>query len=215
MPRITSRVECPIFRIRTFLVVALIWPGTAALHAQAIARETAFTRVEIPGDVPAHLVTALAQDRRGFLWIGTQGGLVRYDGYTYRVFSGSTTNPRALGSNYVRALLAGSDGRMWIGTFSGGLSVYDADTEQFLTYRHNRSDPGSLAHDRVEGLAEDQQGRIWIATDAGLDRLDPRTGQFEHFRHRAGDAASLADDQARAVLVDRNNQLWAGTRDGL
>jgi diguanylate cyclase (GGDEF)-like protein len=195
--------------------VALIWPGTAALHAQAIARETAFTRVEIPGDVPAHLVTALAQDRRGFLWIGTQGGLVRYDGYTYRVFSGSTGNPRALGSNYVRALLGASDGRMWIGTFSGGLSVYDADTEEFLTYRHNRSDPGSLAHDRVEGLAEDQQGRIWIATDAGLDRLDPRSGQFEHFRHRSGDAASLADDQARAVLVDRNNQLWVGTRDGL
>lgn len=194
-------------------MAALLWPITTG--AQTIARETAFTRVDIPGDVPAHLVTALAQDRRGFLWIGTQGGLVRYDGYTYRVFSGGTGTPRALGSNHVRVLLAASDGRIWIGTFSGGLSVYDPNTEEFLTYRHDRSDPGSLAHDRVEGLAEDQQSRIWIATDAGLDRLDPRADRFEHFRHRRGDAASLADDQVRGVLVDRNNQVWVGTRDGL
>lgn len=178
-------------------------------------RDIAFSRIDIPGDVPAHLVTALMQDRRGLVWIGTQGGLVRYDGYSYRVFVPEPGNPKAIGASYVRSLLAASDGRIWAGTFSGGLSVYDPATDVFRTYRHDRKDPASLAHDRVEAVAEDRDGRIWIATDDGLDRLDPKTDRLEHFRHRANDASSLADDQVRGLLIDRDGRVWVGTRDGL
>ncbi len=200
------------------IAVAFLMLVTAGLGVRVEARsvrEIAFTRVDIPGDVPAHLVTALAQDRQGFLWIGTQGGLVRYDGYTYRVFAHEPGNPHSLGGSYVRALLAASDGRIWVGTFSSGLSVYDPDTDAFQTWRHNRANAASLTHDRVEGLAEDRLRRIWIATDAGLDRLDPQTGQIDHFRHSAANAASLADNQVRGLLVDRSGQLWVGTRYGL
>jgi diguanylate cyclase (GGDEF)-like protein len=217
MPRITAKVECLIRRI-SITCAALVCLASGVARAQSappVLREIAFSPVEIPGDVPAHLVTALAQDRQGFLWIGTQGGLVRYDGYTYRVFTPESGNRRSLGSSYVRALLAASDGRVWIGTFSGGLSVYDPDTDAFETFRHDRSDPGSLAHDRVEGLAEDRDRRIWIATDAGLDRFDPLSRSFVHFRHLAGNARSLASDLVRGVLVDRDGTLWVGTRDGL
>jgi len=174
-----------------------------------------FHRVPIPDDVPAHLCTALAQDREGFLWIGTQAGLVRYDGYAFRVHRSDPGDPRTLGGSYVRTLLAASDGRLWAGTFSGGLSVYDPATETFTRHRHDPRDPGSLSHDRVEGLAEDRSGRLWVATYEGLDRLDPRTGRIDHFRHAAGDPGSLADDRVRALLVDRRGQVWVGGRDGL
>lgn len=169
-----------------------------------------FRRVAIPDDVPAHLCTALAQDREGFLWMGTQAGLVRFDGYSFRVHRSDPEDPRTLGGSYVRTLLASSDGRLWVGTFSGGLSAYDPATESFTRFRHDPRDPGSLSHDRVEGLAEDRSGRIWIATYEGLDRLDPRTGRIDHFRHRPG-----SDDRFRALLVDRRGQVWVGGRDGL
>jgi diguanylate cyclase (GGDEF)-like protein len=209
--RITSN------RFSCVLLTALLATSATGVSAELSrrARDIAFTRVDMPADVPAHLVTALAQDRRGFLWIGTQSGLVRYDGYTYKVFATRPGDPRALGSSYIRTLLAASDGRIWAGTFSGGVSVYDPATEAFRTYRHDRNDPASLAHDRVEGVAEDHQGHIWLATDEGLDRLDPKSGRIEHFRHRAGDPSSLADDQVRGLLIDRSGVVWAGTRDGL
>ena len=130
---------------------------TAAAAAQP--GSIAFKRVPIPEDVPAHLVTAMAQDLDGFLWIGTQAGLVRYDGYQFRAY-------KEVG--YVRTLFAASDGRLWIGTFSGGVSVFDPATEAFERYQHDPADPKSLSHNRVEAVAEDRSGHVWIATYAEL-----------------------------------------------
>jgi diguanylate cyclase (GGDEF)-like protein len=196
-------------------LLALALAGNAAAASPPRLGLVSFQRVPIPDEVPAHLCTALAQDREGFLWIGTQAGLVRYDGYGFRVFRSDPEDPRSLGGSYVRTLYAASDGRLWVGSFSGGLSVYDPASETFVRYRHDPADPGSLSHDRVEGIAEDRAGRIWVATYEGLDRLDPRTGRIEHFRHAAGGPRSLADDRVRALLVDRSGQVWVGGRDGL
>jgi diguanylate cyclase (GGDEF)-like protein len=189
-------------------LLAILFATTLA--AQQRAGLVSFRRLPIPDDVPAHLCSAIAQDQRGLLWFGTQGGLVRYDGYEFRVFRSNPSDPKTVAGNYVRSLLAASDGRLWIGTFSGGLSVFDPRTETFTRFGRE-----SLGYDRVEGLAEDGAGRVWIATTAGLDRLDPRTNKVTHFRHDASDPRSIADDRVRGLLVDREGRLWVGSRDGL
>ncbi|HEX6098641.1 MAG TPA: two-component regulator propeller domain-containing protein [Thermoanaerobaculia bacterium] len=181
-------------RSAAVLLVLLLSPLALAQRAGVVS----FRRLAIPEDVPAHLCSAIGQDTRGFLWFGTQRGLVRYDGYEHRVFRSEPADPKTLAGNYVRTLLAARDGRLWVGTFSGGLSVFDPRTEAFTRI-------AGLAYDRVEALAEDADGRIWIGTTAGLDRLDPRTSRVEHVTQAA----------VRAVLVDRGGRLWIGTRDGL
>ncbi|MGE3376249.1 MAG: two-component regulator propeller domain-containing protein [Vicinamibacteria bacterium] len=190
-----------------------------ALHGVATAgADTArlglvsFVRVPMPDDTPARLCSALAQDAAGFLWLGTQDGLVRYDGYDWRVYPPDPSDARALAGAYVRVLLPTPDGRVWAGTFDGGLSVYEPETDSFRTYRRG---PAGLSSDRVEGLAQDGEGRIWIATDGGLDRLDPRNGRIDRLTHDPADPRSLAADRVRALLVDREDRLWIGTRDGL
>ena len=186
---------------------AAIWVSIA-LWANAVAASAApsdglsFERVVIPADVPAHLCSALTEDLQGFVWIGTQAGLVRYDGYQFRVHEFDPKDPHSLAGNYVRSLFAASDGRLWVGTFSSGLSAYDPTTERFERYQHSPTDPSSLAHNRVEGIAEDRSGRLWIATFEGLDRLDPRSGRLEHFRHDPKNPTSLAANRVHAVLVE-------------
>jgi len=188
----------------------------ALLAAPATGQQSrTFRRVAIPDDVPAHLVTALAEDKDGFLWIGTQAGLVRYDGYEFRSYKPEPGNAASLGGSYVRTLLVAADGRLWMGTFGGGVSVYDPARETFERHRADPTSRKGLSHDRVEALAEDQSGGIWIATYEGLDRLDPATGIVERHRHDPKDAASLANDRVRGLLVDRKGRLWVGTRDGL
>ncbi|HYC87667.1 MAG TPA: two-component regulator propeller domain-containing protein [Thermoanaerobaculia bacterium] len=181
--------------VRTLLAVFFALGALAGGRAGLVS----FRRLPIPDDVPAHLCSAIAQDARGFLWFGTQGGLVRYDGYEWRVFRSNAADPSTLGGNYVRALLPSRDGGLWVGTFSGGLSRFDPKTETFTRY--------PVGYGRVEGLAEDARGRVWIATSAGLERLDPKTRRMERFR--------LTDDRVRGLLIDRAGTLGVGTRDGL
>jgi len=184
---------------------------TAALLAAPALAQTrpglvSFQRLALPDDVPAGLSSAIAQDTQGFLWFGTQDGLVRYDGYGFRTYRAAPGQPAALSGSYIRTLLATPDGRLWAGTMSGGLSVYDPRTDAFTRYRHHAGDPASLAHDHVEALAADARGGIWIGTDAGLDRLDPASGALTHVRR---------GEQVRALRLDRRGTLWVGTRTGL
>jgi diguanylate cyclase (GGDEF)-like protein len=205
--------------VKSFLVraVAVLCLLLAAVPAQAQSRPglVSFERVAMPDDVPAHLSTAMAQDRRGLIWIGTQDGVVRYDGYAYKVFRPKAGDATTLGGSYVRALLAARDGRVWVGTISGGLAAFDPRTDRYTQYRHDDANPASLGNDRVEAIAEDRDGSLWIATDNGVDRFDPASGRFRHFRHDERDVSSLANNQARAVLADRDGRIWIGTRGGL
>jgi len=196
------------------MALACAWACSAFADASRVAL-VSFQRVAVPPDVPAHLCSAIAQDRAGLLWFGTQGGLVRYDGYDFRVFRATPSDPSTLAGNYVRALLVASDGRLWAGSFSGGISIFDPRTERFTRMQHDPRDANTIAYDRVEGLAETRDGATWIATSAGLDRFDPRTKRITHFRHDSNDPQSLADDRVRGLLVDRNGKLWIGSRDGL
>jgi ligand-binding sensor domain-containing protein len=175
----------------------------------------AFRRLAVPDGVAGRFPTAFAEDRAGFLWIGTGDGLVRFDGTRFKVFRSRLGDPATLGGDEVRALAAAADGRLWVGTAGGGLSVYDPATEAFTRFRHDPRDPNSLAHDRIWGLAEDRFGRIWVATPAGLDRLNPRTGRLRHFRHEPFDPASLASDRVGAVLADSKGRIWVGSGGGL
>ncbi|MFT3807214.1 two-component regulator propeller domain-containing protein [Arenimonas sp.] len=193
------------------LASALLLSAVAAQERPGL---ISFQRLAMPDDVPAHLCAAMTQDEQGFLWIGTQDGLVRFDGYGHRVWRPVSGDAHSLGGSYVRSLFAARDGRVWVGTFSGGVSVFDPRSERFTQYRHDDADAHSLAQDRVEGIAEDRDGALWFATNEGLDRLSSATGRFEHFRHSDA-AGSLAADQVRALLVDRGGTLWVGSRDGL
>ena len=87
------------------------WAGLASV---------AFDLLNKSNGLPHDVVTAMAQDRAGFVWIGTQGGLARYDGYRMRIFKHIAGDPKSLPSNYVRRLMIDDRDRLWIGTVGGG-----------------------------------------------------------------------------------------------
>lgn len=203
-----SRIACLCW------LAGLLILGLPPAAAQTRPGLVGFQRVALPDDVPAHLGTALAQDAQGFLWIGTQDGLVRYDGYGFRVFRPRPGDASSLSGSYVRALHVARDGRLWIGTMSGGLSVYDPSTDSFRQFRHRAGDAASLAHDRVEAIAEDRDGHLWLATDDGLDRLDPATGGASGRRAGAQRAAHAAVRPRRPALGGQPQRPAAMARRG-
>ncbi|GAB3338358.1 hybrid sensor histidine kinase/response regulator [Larkinella ripae] len=159
-------------------------------------------------------VTAIVQDKRGFMWFGTQDGLNRYDGYSFTVYRNDPNQPTSLSDNYVRALYVDRKGRLWIGTDDGGLSMFDTETDNFTLYRHQKNNSNSLSHNRVTAISEDRQGNLWLGTDGGLNRFNPENRTFTRYTHQPAVAGSLSSDFIRDVLVDRNDQVWIATFGG-
>jgi hypothetical protein len=121
-------------RLLPFILISLLAASSlAAAHPASPGTdnplsEPRFTSVGV-GIIPRHVVPTIAQDRAGFLWIATGDGLVRFDGYRFRPQERDSPDPAARNLGWIRALLAGRDGRLWIGTESDGLAVYDPASE--------------------------------------------------------------------------------------
>ena len=184
-----------------------------------------FEAVGQNGVIPNNVLSALAQDQKGFLWVGSAAGLLRFDGYNFRQLQlpalqaqqrgGASIDSRSLG--FVRVLLIGRDGRLWIGSDSGGLVVHDPVNESTTLYRHDPAQPErTVPSGTVLALAEAPDGQIWLGTALqGLSRFDPVGQTFEHFRHEPGRVGSLPDNSVQALLLDRQGTLWIGGLGGL
>jgi diguanylate cyclase (GGDEF)-like protein len=173
-----------------------------------------FVSVSDGGTISGGIVTAFAQGEDGLIWIGTQAGLIRYDGYSFVRYRHDIQKQNSLAGGYVRSLAFASDGKLWIGTLDNGLSIYDPSSDTFTNQRHEADDPTSLSNDRVDALAADSSGGMWIGSNGGLDHWQPGSDQFMHYRH--GDTAGTPnDDRIRSLLVDRKGDLWVGSWSGL
>lgn len=208
------QTRCPTTLLGFVLCVASVCATPGALASTLL--EPTFQRIGDAQSIADGVVTTLAEDQRGMIWIGTPAGLVRFDGYRFRMHSTDPDDPHGIGGNFVRSLLVARDGRLWIGTEADGLSVYDPRTERFVVHRHDPTVPDSIGAGAVIALAEDSDGTIWVGTrGGGLSRLAPDGTPLDRFVHREGDPASLPDDRIQSLLVGPRGTLWVGSWDGL
>lgn len=193
-------------------------PLVPALSAPAPTLSTEFSFAdpffESVGDaesIPEGGVVALVQDAKGWLWIATPQGLIRWDGYRFRKYVREPGTPGSLPNNQVTALWAGIDGKLWVGLHNEGVAVFDPVTERFTHFG-----PGhGIAGGKIRALVGDSSGGIWIAADEGLDYLLPNRSAAIHFRHEASNPASLAENQVYQLMLDHQGTLWIGSANGL
>ncbi len=161
-------------------------------------------------------VRKVVADRDGILWIGTNGGLDRFDPATetFTHFRHDPADPRSLSSDRVRSLYQDRSGRLWIGT-RVGLNLFDPRTESFSRYLSDPEDPQSLSGESAYSIYQDRSGGLWIGTyNGGLNRFDPDAERFVHHRHDPKDANSLSADEVNALHADAAGRLWIGTFGG-
>ena len=155
----------------------------------------------------ANRPAAFAEDRAGNVWIGLlDGGLVRFRNGHFQQFPSSSGAP----DQGVRALLVDRQGRLWIGSRRRGLlRVDDPSKADPVFSAYTRS--SRLSSMTVAALAEDLDGRIYVASGSGIDRLDPATGRIRAFTGADG----VLPAESRVGFRDRHGALWFGGDHGL
>jgi len=160
-------------------------------------------------------VSSIVQDKNGFLWFGTQGGLNRYDGRNFKYFEHDPYNSSTLPHRLIQTMFLDYEANiLWIGTYDG-LSRFEIDTEKFTTYRHIQEDEATLSNEIVTAITKDDDGNIWVGTLNGLNLLNPETGSVKRYMYSENDDYSLSGNTVRSLLKDRNGNIWVGTLSGL
>jgi two-component system sensor histidine kinase ChiS len=171
------------------------------------------TDKEDPSSLPSGAVFAIYQDRGGTIWVGASGGLGRFDqeAGTFR----RVTPPEGKREDeawVIIDILEDSEGMLWLGTFSEGVSRLDPETGEYTTFRYDAKQASSLSNDSILTIHESSDGQLWIGTaGGGLDRFNPEEGSFNAYTESTG----LPNNVIYGILEDGTGGLWLSTNLGV
>lgn len=168
-----------------------------------------FNQLTIEDGLAQNTVWEVVQDERGYIWLTTEEGLHRFDGYDFRVYRADPNDPHAISESFTTRLMLGREGELWVGTQGGGLNRMEPETGRFERVAGGED---GLSSDNIWSLTQDDNGDIWVGTDKGLDRLDPGTGRVERF---TPENSGLTHARIWGLHQDSAGIVWIGTHKGL
>jgi signal transduction histidine kinase/ligand-binding sensor domain-containing protein/DNA-binding response OmpR family regulator len=191
-------------------------PLLTTFQALSQSKPIHFKRINSDNGLLENNVNCIFQDKKGFIWIGTNGGLNRYDGNEFRVYQNDEKDKHSLRNDMVTSMAEDKSGNIWIATSGGGLNVFDPDKGTFDAYVSESGNEKSVSGNYINRITFDKDGQLWLATTLGLDVFDVTKRQVvRRYKSDPNDVNSLGDNQINTVFCDRDNNIWVGTGSGL
>ncbi|GAB4409397.1 MAG: hypothetical protein OHK0039_13040 [Bacteroidia bacterium] len=169
-----------------------------------------FDDLTITDQLSHNRINCLLQDRHGYLWIGTQYGLNKYDGYRVEHYGQHTSEPFRSGfwGCSITAMLEDRQGHLWVAAEKEGLSVRLRDQDAFVSLRDEAAFAAIRGHE-IATIYEDRSGHIWLATvGRGVLRYDPATRSSRCYDARN---SGLSNDLAFDIVEDSQGVVWVAT----
>lgn len=163
------------------------------------AQQYSFVNYSLEHGLAQSQVQTIYQDNKGYLWLGTYGGLTRYDGKTFVNYS----KEEGLLDNRVNCIVESKDKEIYVGTL-GGINKFTGRSFTTIALK------SELSKNQVTSMTVDKQGNLWLCTDgAGVCRYNGST--FTYYNEKDG----LVNDYVRSACTDKNGNVWFGTRNGI
>lgn len=193
--------------VSILLLLFVVFPSTA----QSQTREFRFQNLTVEDGLPLDLVTSIVQDRRGFIWVGTTGGLARYDGRSFKVYKTIPGDSTSLPSDLISSISLSKTGDILVGTIDGDICELRIPEERFRRSRFQVGRP-----ERVNSILGDQSGMVWVGTEGnGLYILDSLLRVLAHFRHDPRSADSLSSSIIYSMVREPGGRILIATPNGL
>lgn len=177
---------------------------------------TQFNKNSFPTRLNSELVSQVAQDSNGLIWIGTDhGGVTLIDkknGLKTSYLLNNSNDPKSISQNSITTIYRDDQGIIWLGTYKQGVNYYDSNIVQFPYYHHQELNAKSLQFDDVNRFVEDKVGNIWIGTNGGgLICFDRKHNTFKQYLHDPQNENSLSNNVIVSLWIDHEDILWIGT----
>ena len=172
-----------------------------------------FQRYYSKDGLSSNTIYSICRDSYGFLWLGTEDGLNRFDGRHYTVYRYDANKENSLMANHISALKEDRKGRIWIGTNGGGLSYYDREADRIRSY--NLTPDGKWVSTAINSIDQDANGNIWIASYGALYVLDVDNLQKKMDPTYRYILETFAGKVTGCVFRDRHNNMWVSSENAI
>lgn len=198
------------FFVRTFLATVLATAAMipADLQASPFVR---FSSLTIEDGLAQNSVNVVFQDSRGLIWIGTEEGLHRYDGYGFRIYRGAGESGPRLSNGFINAIAEDAQGGLWIGTNHGGVNRLDPERQAISHFSVDYgSAPARSGDDRIRTLAVTPGETVWAGTDSGLLQRKPNEAVFRPVTFTEPADSGGSEDVVMSMALDADGRLLLG-----
>lgn len=212
-------------RIINFFLASVFLLITGSLQAQENEKTSVLTseaptlrfeHLKVGSGLAQGSANTIMQDSQGFIWVSTQGGLHRYDGHEFKVYTNTPFDTTSLSNSWVWSVSEASNGDLWVATNGGGLNKMDIATGTFISYARIPNDSTSISNNSVQFTLEAENGDLWISTNWGLNRMKAgEDGKFERFFHDHDDLTTISSNGLYSLNEDRKGNIWIGSDNGL
>jgi len=195
-----------LFFLKNILSIIIVFNLTYAQDKQV-----RFDRFSTRDGLSQNRIFDIVQDTLGFIWIATEDGLNRYDGYEFTIFKNMPNDSTSLINNFIQTLHVSKKGDLWLGGALSGLSKFNFENETFVNYQNNHFDQKTIISNNVIDISEDEKSNLWLATvDQGFDYLDVSSGIFYHMANMLPQGYEFSNEFLRIIHQDRAGRLWVG-----
>ena len=176
--------------------------------------EIKFSRLSLEHGLSQNCGRCILQDKEGFLWIGTEDGLNKFNGYEFTVYQKVQRDSQSLCNNFINTIFESNDGIIWVGT-NDGLAQYNKLTDKFTIYKNEPNNSKSISNNAINSINEDKAGNLWIGTNNGLVKFDKKTQTFSSYFNSAIESGKLSENIVNVIFEAQDEILWLGTNNGL
>lgn len=179
---------------------------------QAQINDANFQRISSDQGLSHNTISRIIQDSLGFIWLATENGLNKFDGYNTVVYKYDNDDTTSISGNFITALFLDSKGDLWVGTNSGGINKYDKYSDNFKRIQLYPDNTKTVLTSSIDVIIETDDGTILIGTvGSGIFEYGPETDTYKQYRHNPLNKNSISSNSIFALYKDMNGIIWIGT----